>query len=172
MNSTTLKRIDGWLQRTFGVLAAALLFLLMILTCLDVVGRYGLGAPVPGAFELSEVLLALTIYAALPLVTLHNEHVSIDLMDGFVPSSWVSVQQAGIRLFVTALLLLVAYCLFLKSKAIMAAGMRTDTLFIPLGVVSYLMTVAVCLSAVISAACIFERHHKREVSDLVEEGSV
>src|SRR4029077_1450758 len=68
-----------------GVIAAVLLFGLMVLTCVDVVGRYFLNRPVYGAFEITEMLLAALIFLGLPLVTLRNEHVNVDVLDPITP---------------------------------------------------------------------------------------
>lgn len=157
MTTDRLKRMDGIIRNSFGFIAAVLLFLLMTVTCIDVVGRYALGKPLPGAFELSEVILAMIVYASLPLVTLHGEHVSIDLLDRYVPESLVGVQRFGTSLLVACILLLVAYSLLLKTSQIFNAGMRTDTLFIPLGVVALLMTGATIVSALIAIMLSFER---------------
>ena len=46
------------LQSTLGVGAALLLFSLILVTCVDVVGRYFFSAPLSGAFEITEILLA------------------------------------------------------------------------------------------------------------------
>lgn len=61
------------------VLAAALLFLLMTITVIDVVGRYVLGKPLPGSAEISAIVLALFVFASLPLVNLRREHIIVDL---------------------------------------------------------------------------------------------
>ncbi|MDW8469595.1 MAG: TRAP transporter small permease subunit [Burkholderiales bacterium] len=53
-----------------------MLFAMMALTCVDVVGRYLLTRPVPGALEIIEILVAATVFLALPLVTLREEHVA------------------------------------------------------------------------------------------------
>ncbi|MDZ7810788.1 MAG: TRAP transporter small permease subunit [Arhodomonas sp.] len=43
------------------------LVLMLAVTTVDVIGRYFFNAPILGAFEVSEVAMALLIYAGLPL---------------------------------------------------------------------------------------------------------
>ena len=74
-------RVGGGLEWT----AAAALALLVALTVADVVGRYALNAPVPGATELTEFGVALVVFAALPAVCWRGGHVAVDLLDRFVP---------------------------------------------------------------------------------------
>lgn len=55
------------------------LAVLMFLTVADVFGRYLFNRPVPGTFELTEVLMVLIVFMALGLAQHHNEHISLDL---------------------------------------------------------------------------------------------
>ena len=54
---------------------------MMVLTFLDVVGRYLFNRPLRGAFELTELGLVVLIFAGLPLVSHANEHVTMDFID-------------------------------------------------------------------------------------------
>lgn len=55
-----------------------------VLTFVDVVGRYGFGAPVKGAFEIIEILMGITIFAGLPIVTAQREHIAVGLFDDWL----------------------------------------------------------------------------------------
>ena len=63
---------DRVIVPVLGHFAALVLFCLMVLTCIDVVGRYFFSMPVTGGFEMTEILLASLIFAGLPLVTLET----------------------------------------------------------------------------------------------------
>ena len=52
------------LQKTLGLFAAIVLFLMMTITAVDVVGRYFFNKPLAGGFEITEIGLALLIYCA------------------------------------------------------------------------------------------------------------
>nr|WP_321443732.1 TRAP transporter small permease [uncultured Cohaesibacter sp.] len=66
-------------------IAALLVTGLVLVTCVDVVGRYAFNAPLSGAFELTQVCLAALVFVALPLTTLHGGHVEVDLLLPFLP---------------------------------------------------------------------------------------
>jgi TRAP-type transport system small permease protein len=57
------------------------LFAIMALTLVDVSGRKLLSQSVPGSLELTELLMVVVIFAALPLVSLRGEHVVFDSLD-------------------------------------------------------------------------------------------
>ena len=58
------------IERFAANVSALLLFILMMLTLVDVAGRNLIRQPVPGASELTEILLALVIFLMLPRVAL------------------------------------------------------------------------------------------------------
>ena len=60
---------------------AGLLFTMMMLTFIDVVGRYVFTAPVFGAAEMIQFLLAITIFAGLGLVNAHDDHIVVELFE-------------------------------------------------------------------------------------------
>ena len=69
------------LEATLGLVAAIALFAMMALTFADVIGRKLLGASIPGSLELTELLMLAVIFVALPLTSLHGEHVVFDLLE-------------------------------------------------------------------------------------------
>jgi len=70
-----LRRLVGLLAGIAGLAVAAMI----LLTCVDVVGRR-LGYPLKGAYDLVEVLGAITITGALPYTTACRGHVSIEFL--------------------------------------------------------------------------------------------
>ncbi len=67
---------------TMNFIAAALLFMMMMLTFFDVVGRYVFSAPIFGAAEMIQFLLAMSIFAGLGLVNAYDEHIAVELFEG------------------------------------------------------------------------------------------
>lgn len=62
------------------------LALLMFFTVADVFGRYFLNYPIPGTFELTEMLMVPIVFLALGLAQHHNEHISLDLAYNYFPA--------------------------------------------------------------------------------------
>src|SRR5437762_2957277 len=106
---------DRALVPLLGYVAATLMFCLMLLTCVDVVGRYFLNKPITGGFELTEVLLAALIFAGLPLVTLRGDHITVDLFDPVTPDWLFSIQHALASLIRAACTGCLAWRLWLRA---------------------------------------------------------
>lgn len=64
-----------------GCAALALLAMLIIVT-IDVAGRQLLARALPGATELTQYAMAITVFAGLPVVCLRRGHITIGLFDG------------------------------------------------------------------------------------------
>jgi len=64
-------------------LAALALLVLVVLTCIDVVGRYFLNSPLTGAVELVQICMGLIIFLSFPLMFLRNDHINVDLIPHF-----------------------------------------------------------------------------------------
>ncbi|EXJ13367.1 TRAP transporter small permease [Imhoffiella purpurea] len=85
--------------------ACALTMLAMIvLTVVDVVGRYLFAAPLPGAGELIELMLVGVIFLGLPLVSLSDGHVTVDLLTERMPD-WTRAPLLALAQLVNALVL-------------------------------------------------------------------
>ena len=86
---------EGTPRRAAPVLSAAALFGIMALTLVDVVSRKLLAGSIPGSLEVTELLMVVVIFAGLPLVSLHGEHVVFDSLDPLLPRMLRRVQGAN-----------------------------------------------------------------------------
>ncbi len=160
----------AWFDRavvpTLGYVAAVVMFCLMLLTCVDVVGRYFLNKPLPGGFELTEILLAALIFAGLPLVSLRNDHVTVDLFDPMTPDWLFRIQHVVACAIGVACTGYLAWRLWLRAEHMDRAGETTAQLKIKLAYLTYSMSLLMAFSAVALLVLAFRRPHRH----FVEEG--
>lgn len=140
-----------WFDRrvvpVLGWFAAAVLMALMLLTCADVAGRYLFNSPVWGAFELTEMMLAALIFAALPLVSLRNEHVTVDLFDPVTPDWVLRIQHVVACLIGSACTVYLAWRLWIRAGNLLAAGETTAQLKLTMAWLAYGMAVLMAISS-------------------------
>lgn len=67
-----------------GWMSAVPLALILLLTFADVLMRYLLAMPVRGSSEMIQFAMALTIFAALPVVTRQREHIVVGIISDLV----------------------------------------------------------------------------------------
>jgi TRAP-type C4-dicarboxylate transport system permease small subunit len=116
------------LRLACGTLSGAALFAIMVLTFFDVGGRKFLDRSIPGSLELTELLMVVVIFAALPLVSLRGEHVVFDSLDASLPPRVVRVQKAAIDLLVAVALLALAVLMWKTGGEFAATGETTAQL--------------------------------------------
>ncbi len=138
------------LDRSLGAGAALILFALVGVTCVDVVGRYLFDAPLAGAFELTEVLVAALVFAALPLTTERREHIEVDLLAGLFTVPVGRLVSAFAGLFSAALLATFAWRLATHAMRTLEDGAVTNALGIPLAPFGFLAAFACLVSAFIA----------------------
>jgi TRAP-type C4-dicarboxylate transport system permease small subunit len=144
-------------SRALQLVAALLLLVMMVVTFVDVIGRYLFNAPLPGAFELTEVLLALVVFVGLPIVTARREHVTVDLVTGRLPDAARAAFARLATLATGAVLALLAWRLALSARDFSAYGDATVYLGIPLGPVAGVMAALAALSALVAAVLLVRR---------------
>ena len=126
--SDKLKKI---LEIFCGTLSGLALFAIMVLTFLDVSGRKMLSNSITGSLELTELLMVVVIFGALPLVSLKNEHVVFDSLDVVLPQIVKKIQQTLIHLICAALLFGLAYLMWQTGGEFAVTGETTAQLKIP-----------------------------------------
>jgi len=104
---------------------------MMVLAFVDVWGRYLLRRPVFGGYEVTEFMMGVLIFTALPLLCAREGHVTIDLLDGVIPGSWARWQRFGVNLVSAGALAVMAWRLFLQAGEHLASREVTMTLKIP-----------------------------------------
>ena len=74
--------LSPWLRRALGAVVALVLFAIMGITFCDVFMRYWFAAPIRGASEIVRFGMAILIFSAFPLVTLNQQHITVNLLQG------------------------------------------------------------------------------------------
>lgn len=105
----------GWLTVPLDIFAGLVLSAMVVLNCADVIGRELWNSPVFGATELTRLMIPLIVFAAMPIVTYREEHISVDLIDLFYPTKGINVRQFALNLLTMLLMAGVAYQLYLAA---------------------------------------------------------
>lgn len=116
-----------------NLMASLALMALMIITCIDVIGRYVFNKPLTGGTELIELGLAVSIFTVLPVISWRNEHIVVDMLDSYFSPLLHFLKNSLINL-------VSAMALFFLGQRLQVLGNRsleyeetTEFLLIPLG---------------------------------------
>lgn len=162
-----MKGLTARLQTALGFTSASVLFLMMLITAVDVVGRYVFNKPLPGGFELTEILLAALIYCGLPLVSARREHIVIDTFDPYFSPRFKRALDMIAEVICALTLAGVGYLIFKRAVRVAGYGDTTNVLKLPLAPIVYLMGTMIVIAAVIHLTLIFVPHAEDDGKTIV-----
>ena len=153
-----MKSPRAWLEGALGATSATVLFLMMMITAVDVVGRYVFNKPLNGGFEITEMLLAALIYCGLPLVSRRREHIVIDTFDPLMSARVKRALDVLAEIVCSLTLGGIGYLIFRRAVRVAEYGDTTNVLKLPLAPVAYLMGTMIIIAALIHVSLIFVPH--------------
>lgn len=139
-------KIDRLLFWSTGVMAAMALFSIMWLTVVDVVGRKFFSNSVPGGLELTEMLMVVVIFAALPLVSWRGEHVVFDTLDAMIPDWLRGIQARLIHLVCAGTFVFLGRLMVMRAQRFAEYGDTTVHLALSIAPVAWLMAALLALT--------------------------
>lgn len=142
-------------EAILGVAASAILLCMMWLTVVDVVARYVFNRPLQGAFEVTELLLLVLIFAGLPLVSHADEHVTMDFIDRMLPAAQTRALIRAVHGLCAAAMFFLAWQVWLKAGKIAGYGDTTDVLRILVAPFVYFMAAAIALTGLVHVLRMF-----------------
>ena len=112
-------------------IGAAVLTAMMALTGIDVIGRYFLSSPVPGSFEITELLMAVMISLGLGYCTFERGHVSVDLLTLKLPRRGQAIAGFIAVIAFLVLYLLITWQTVCRVQSFIDKKTITNVLYIP-----------------------------------------
>jgi TRAP-type C4-dicarboxylate transport system permease small subunit len=128
---------------------------MMMVTVVDVTGRYVFNAPLRAGFELTEYLMGVLVFLALPLVSARGEHVRISLLDSRFGEKARALRDRLVGLCTGLVCLLIAWPLAMLALRMASYGDGTQTLGIALAPLAFFMVASLVLSGVVMAIAPF-----------------
>lgn len=149
------KTLDRLLSWSSELVAGMGLFALMWLTVVDVIGRKFFNHSVPGGLELTELLMVIVIFGALPLVSFRNEHVVFDSIDSYVPEWLRDVQLRLVNLVSAAVFSFLGYLMTTRAERFSEYGDTTVYLQFSIAPVAWLMAGLLVLTGLVHLYFVF-----------------
>jgi TRAP-type transport system small permease protein len=149
MAETGTSRTGAGAREGLSTFAALVLAAVMMVSVVDVVGRYVFNRPLPGSSEITEILMAILIYAGLPLVSLRRAHIAVDLLDPVTPPGLTRIRDAVVGIVSVFVLAIIAWRLWAYADQIRSSKDVTEYLKLPLAPFAYAMSVLAGIAAVV-----------------------
>lgn len=130
-----------------------LLFAMMLLTLFDVAGRYLFNSPLPAVSELVAYMMAGVVFGTLPHVCFTEQNITIDLMDGVVPTRLKRLQGTIVNVISAGTLAFISWRLV--DKAISDFSYPETTPELSMTIWPFTAAIALlCIVATIAQSCV------------------
>ncbi len=131
MDLRTVSKKLGIFSTLLSYVGAAALFFMMLLTTVDVAGRYLANKPITGVFELTEYLVLILIFSFLAITQAQGGHVSVDLLLTRLPAKLRFAVNLINHVACLALMAVIFWMGFLNALESKAVGEGSPNLAIP-----------------------------------------
>ncbi len=151
------------------VFSSVTLMSMMLLTFVDVIGRYILGAPVFGAAEMVSTMLALVIFAGLGIANARDKHIVVELFDARIRRLAPGWYDALVQGFSICAMSLIVYVLYEQAVEAAHVDSKTIVLELPLswitGAIAFLAALSVVsqVLGLLTGAHTRDEHHLEDV---------
>jgi TRAP-type C4-dicarboxylate transport system permease small subunit len=135
--------------RTLSVIAGAMIFLMMVVTTIDVIGRDFLSVPLFGAFEMTEILMGLVIFAGMPLTTATREHITVNFLENALSPRLRCLQAALGDVLCAVAAAVMAWRVYARGLDLIAAHETTMMLGVGRGYIAVAMGVLMGVAALV-----------------------
>jgi TRAP-type C4-dicarboxylate transport system permease small subunit len=125
------------LERLLLSIAMIALLAMMAVMTTDALGRYIFSSPLSAGFELIQILMAILVFSAIPIVTLRRSHVVVDIFDFLLSSRTrrvLSIITTSVCLIIS---LTFAWVLWRRGAFLAAGNEVTANLGVPQAPLAY-----------------------------------
>lgn len=119
------------IEWVLAMLAGIALLAMMLVTFVDVIGRYGFNHSIFGAAEMIEYLMVAVIFAGIAFITAGDQHIKVDIFEPMIRRRSPVLQRWLVLTFSLAVYGFIAFELTAHSYDSWLSGKRTPVLDMP-----------------------------------------
>ena len=136
-------------SRGLELVAAAVLFFLMVFQFSEVIARYLFNRPIPGSQDIIGFTLGIAIFVAMPVVTWQRTHITVPILEQHF-RGWVRYCTRLLAILATgAAFAAVSYGAFRRAETATKYGVVTEDLELKLAPIWYLLSALALLAVVL-----------------------
>jgi tripartite ATP-independent transporter DctM subunit len=168
MREPWLNHALTWVSRRLNKVGTVLLVVMMLVTTIDVIGRYIFNSPLSGANEIAEFLQAIVVYLGIAYTATQKGHVAVDFLFTRLPKRGQRFLTSFVSLVSAALFAMIAWESVVQSLVFKASTRSSPVLEIPVWPFVLFVAVGSGLLSLVLLADFFESlssesHNRREV---------
>ncbi|HCY98655.1 MAG: hypothetical protein A3D16_17575 [Rhodobacterales bacterium RIFCSPHIGHO2_02_FULL_62_130] len=145
-----MARLWTGIEKGLEAVISLCLLAMVALTVIDVAGRYFFNAPLSGGYEISEILMGMTVFSALPLASRAENHLAIGLLTDRLTGNARRWHRIVILLISVLGLGFIGWRMTVQAGIVKSSMASTGSLQIPLWPVASVMAVLGWLSCLVT----------------------
>ena len=126
-----MKHIFKSIEWVLAVLAGIALLVMMMLTFVDVIGRYGFNRSIFGTAEMIEFLMVTVIFAGVAFITVGDQHIKVEIFEPWIKRRAPNLQRWAVLIFSLVVYAAIAWELYHHAADSLSSGKRTAVLDLP-----------------------------------------
>jgi len=151
-----IDRIIGGLSNGLVWVAQVVLFLLMLLTAADVIGRFVFKKPITGSLDIIELMMVLLVFLAMGYCTRKRSHVSVDLVTSHLSRHTQAIWDIIASLANVAILALIVWQMGTRAFEQLVSPTGSTTLLLKIPEAPFLLVatagvLVMCLESIVHA---------------------
>lgn len=166
MNAPSSAPVARSIEHVMNGIMALLLFAMMTITAIDVIGRYVFNTPVPGGFEIVQYLMAVVIFASLPLTTAAERHLTVSVFENRFRGTTRHVYRLVMLTISLIALAIIAWRMGVQADVLGRSQQVSGFLQLPLAPIAWVMTALATFAALVAAVkLVLEAFRPRVAAD-------
>lgn len=141
-------KVRRWIENVMALFLLAM----VALTFADVIGRRLIGKPIYGSNDITEHLMALVVFAGLPLVTAAGAHLTIDLFDRLISKPWMAWWRGIISVLVPVVVGVIGWLFIKHGLNALRISEVSQALRVPRAPLYFFMALSCALTALAAVA--------------------
>ena len=148
LNMDKIDQVVGKVFTALTWLSIIAVLIIMAITVVNVITRAFFRYPIFGVVDISEVFLSIVALCALPIVTMFNEHIKVDLVADRLPQRLQDALTCFNLSACAIMLVIISIFTFLKAGRILELGTSSGALHISFYPIYYLISAMMMVSAI------------------------
>lgn len=149
MRSDAFETVVQRLCRLFYNIGAVFLFVLMLISSADMIGRYFFNSPITGALEMSQILVAAMVFLGWGQTQIQKGNITVDLFFVLFPPKMKSIATLVTTLLSAVVFGSMTWQALLAAKQYHDAGRMVFVINLPLGPLQFFVALGALVMTVV-----------------------
>ncbi len=143
-------------SKILNYIGSVVLFMLVIMTTIDVTGRYLFSKPLPATYELTQFMFSITVFFGMAYFGIIKRHIRINLLVDKFPTAAQNIIDTTTGLLSLGMCIVLSWQAFVQARVLQLDKLRSDIWHIPIFPFQLLIALALAILGMVLLADFLE----------------